>query len=70
MPSNDWGESWASFAGFDLALEQSLEKTTRFHKFLSEKAQIQMEFAKKLREVATKHQQKFIQLLVAELQRN
>lgn len=61
MPSNDWGDSWASFSGFDIALEHSVEKTTRLTKFLSEKATAQIEYCKKLREIAQKHQQKFNQ---------
>lgn len=65
MPSNDWGDSFASFAGFDIAIEHAVEKTTRVTKFLSEKAAAQIEYAKKLREIAQKHQQKYNQKPVA-----
>jgi hypothetical protein len=61
MPSSDWGESWASFPGFDHELEQIIEKSTRLTKFLSEKATLQIEFAKKMRELAQKHQTKYTQ---------
>ena len=64
MPSNDWGDSWASFSGYDIALEHSVEKTTRLTKFLSEKAAAQLEYTKKLREIAQKHQGKFNQKTV------
>lgn len=62
MPSSDWGESWASFPGFDHELEQIIEKSTRLTKFLSEKATLQIEFAKKMRELAQKHQTKYTQI--------
>jgi len=62
MPSNDWGESWASFSGYDQALDHSIEKTIRLNKFLTEAALVQMEFSKKLREITNKHQQKYTQI--------
>ena len=58
----DWGESWASYTAFDLALDQLLEKSGRLSKFLSERAMAQVEYSKKLREIAQKHQQKYNQV--------
>ena len=55
----DWGESWASYPNFDLCLDQLIEKSNRLSKFLSERAQAQIDYAKKLREIAQKHQQKY-----------
>ena len=57
--TSDWGESWASYPNFDLCLEQLIEKSNRLSKFLTERAQAQIDYAKKLREIAQKHQQKY-----------
>ena len=57
--SSDWGSSYGSFSGFDLALDQIIEKTSRLSKFLSDRATAQMEYSKRLREIAQKHQQKY-----------
>ena len=57
--SVDWGESWASYAGFDVALDQLIEKSSRLSKFLSDRAMAQIDYSKKLREISQKHQQKY-----------
>merc|ERR1711953_964876 len=63
MGSEDWGQSSPSFPGFDLSLEQIIEKTARLGKFLTERAQAKIEYTKKLREISLKHQQKYNQII-------
>lgn len=55
----DWGDAWASYSGFDIALDQIIEKSARLSKFLSDRAMAQIEYSKKLREIAQKHQLKY-----------
>ncbi|CBY40647.1 unnamed protein product [Oikopleura dioica] len=60
MSSQNWGLSVASFAGYDEALDIFLEKTSRLAKFLTEKAQLQIEYSEKMKSLTIKHQTKFM----------
>ena len=55
----DWGQAWASYGGFDFTLDQMIEKSGRLSKFLNDRAMAQIEYSKKLREIAQKHQLKY-----------
>ncbi|CAG5105357.1 Oidioi.mRNA.OKI2018_I69.chr1.g2058.t1.cds [Oikopleura dioica] len=60
MSSQNWGLSVASFSGYDEALDIFLEKTSRLAKFLTEKAQLQIEYSEKMKALTIKHQTKFM----------